>query len=135
MVNGKAALTARTKARQAKASLDAERAEQDRLVVDAATEFYEAADAVTTAQAAQAEAEQQRTASVVRLVELGQSDNQVATLCDLTTKEVRDLRRRAASAATAAPSPADAPSTQRPGTENLATEKPATDSTSAKAAA
>lgn len=94
MVNGKAVVTARAKARQAKAALDVERAKQDRLVVDAATEFYEAVDALTAAREAVAAAEQQQTKSVTRLSELGQTDEQVATLCGVAVKEVRDLRRR-----------------------------------------
>lgn len=98
MVNGKSAVAARTKARQAKAALDAQRAEHDRLVVDAATEFYEAADALAAAQAAVAAAEQQRMRSVARLSQLGQTDDQVATLCDLPVKDVRELRRRSAAA-------------------------------------
>lgn len=107
MVNGKAAVAARAKARQAKAALDVERAVQDRLVLDAATEFYEAADALMAAREAVAAAEQQRAKSVTRLSELGQTDEQVATLCGVPVKEVRDLRRRLSTDASTAAPPAD----------------------------
>src|SRR6478735_9578313 len=95
MVKASEAMSARARARQAKAELDAQRAEQDRLIVDAATEFYEAVEALVAAQAAAAAADEQRTASVGRLTELGQTDGQIATLCGLGIKEVRELRRRA----------------------------------------
>lgn len=95
MVKASEAMSARARARQAKAELDAQRAEQDRLIVDAATEFYEAAEATAAAQAALVAAEQKQTEAVARLVELGQTDTQIATLCGLNVKEVRDLRRRA----------------------------------------
>lgn len=96
MVKASEAMSARARARQAKAELDAQRAEQDRLIVDKTTEFYEAAEALAAAQAAAAAAEQQRSTAVARLVEIGQTETQIATLCGLTAKEVRDLRRRAA---------------------------------------
>jgi cell division protein FtsL len=110
MVKASAAISARARARQAKAELDAQRAEEDRLIVDAATEFYEAAEALEAAQTAAAAAEQLRMRSVTRLVELGQSDTQISTLCGIAAKQVRDLRRSAAQA-----SPTDAPKpSQRP---------------------
>lgn len=95
MVKASEALSARARARQAKAELDAQRAEQDRLIVDATTEFYEGAEALAAAQAAATAAEQMRSTAVARLKELGQTETQIATLCGLTVKEVRDLRRRA----------------------------------------
>src|SRR6478735_8524588 len=95
MVKASEAMSARARARQAKAELDAQRTEQDRLILNAATEFYEAAEALAAAQAAAVTAEQQETVSVARLVELGQTDTQIATLCGIGIKEVRELRRRA----------------------------------------
>lgn len=107
MVKASEAMSARARARQAKAELDAQRAEQDRLIVDAATEFYEAAEALVAAHAAAFAAEESRTASVVRLVELGQTETQIATLCGIPAKEVRELRRRAAAAKQQKDAPAE----------------------------
>ncbi|MFP5284074.1 MAG: hypothetical protein ACLGIF_11565 [Actinomycetes bacterium] len=93
MVKSQEALSARVRARRAKAELDARRAEQDRLTLDAATAFYEAAEALVAAQAAVAAADQRRAESVTRLAELGHGDEQIATLCGISVKDVRDLRR------------------------------------------
>lgn len=113
MVKAAEALSARARARQAKAELDVQRAEQDRLIVDTATEFYEAEEALVAAQAAAAAAEQARSTAVARLVELGQTDTQIATLCGIAAKDVKELRRRAAAAKqspkTKAPEAASAP--------------------------
>jgi hypothetical protein len=98
MVKASEAMSARVRARQAKAQLDAQRAEQDRLIVDAATEFYEAGEALVAAQAGAVAAEERRTKSVARLLELGQTDDEVAVLCGIAVKEVRELRRLAAAA-------------------------------------
>lgn len=98
MVKAAEAMSARARARQAKAELDVQRAEQDRLIVDTATEFYEAAEALVAAHAAAVAAEESRSTAVARLVELGQTDTQIATLCGIATKDVKELRRRAAAA-------------------------------------
>lgn len=103
MVKGTAAVSARARARAAKAVLDARRAEQDRLVVDATTSFYEGVAALEAAQAALAAAEQQRAAAVGVLAGLGQSDEQIGVLCGLDVKDARDLRRLAASGEEAVP--------------------------------
>ena len=108
MVKSADAVSARARARQAKAQLDAQRAEQDRLVLDATTAFYEAAEALAEARAAVATTEQQKAGSVAKLAGLGQTDDQIATLCGITAKEVREVRRLAA-AATANGSRASSP--------------------------
>lgn len=99
MVKSAAAMSARARARQAKAQLDARRAEQDRLVLDATTAFYEAVEALSEARAAVVAAEQRRAGSVAKLAGLGQTDDHIATLCDITAKEARDARRLSPTAA------------------------------------
>lgn len=103
MVKAQEAMSARARARKAKAELDAKRAERDRKIVDAATEFYEGAEAWDAAQAAVAAAERQRIEAVAKLVELGQTTDEIAALCGLGAKEVRELRKAAGSK----PSPSD----------------------------
>lgn len=130
MVKGTAAVSARARAREAKAVLDARRAEQDRLVVDAATNFYEGAAALEVAQAAAAAAEQRRVAAVGVLAGLGQTDEQIGVLCGLDVKDVRDLRRVAASVEASGPDKAaEAPAGDKPA------EAPADDQTRTDAAA
>lgn len=107
-------MSARARARQAKAELDVQRAEQDRLIVDTATEFYEAAEALVAAQAAAVAAEESRSTAVARLVELGQTDTQIATLCGIAAKEVKELRRRAAATKQAAKAKAPETATVTP---------------------
>lgn len=96
MVKAAEAMSARARARQAKAALDAERAAQDRMIVDKTTNYYEAAEALEAAQVAVVAAEQTRQSAIWSLSELGQTDEQIAVLCGLTTKEVREVRRRVA---------------------------------------
>ena len=96
MVKASEAMSARARARQAKAALDAERAEQDRMIVDTTTEYYEAEEALEAAQVAVRDAELTRQRAIWGLSELGQTDEQIAVLCGLTTKEVREVRRRVA---------------------------------------
>lgn len=99
MVKSAEAMSARARARQAKAQLDAQRAEQDRLVLDATTAFYEAVEALADARAAVVATEQRRAGSVAKLAGLGQTDDHIATLCGITAKEVRDARRLTPAAA------------------------------------
>lgn len=87
-------VSARERARKAKAILDAARKEQDRQVVEATTAYFEAADAVEAAQRAVAVAEAERAAAVVKLGELDQSVVEVAALCGITETEVRALRKK-----------------------------------------
>lgn len=96
MVKTQDAMSARARARRAKAELDAQRAETDRQIVDAATEFYEGAEARHAALAAVTSAEQRQVDAVARLSQLGQSVDEIAALCGLTAKDVRELRKAAA---------------------------------------
>lgn len=123
MVKAAEELTARARARQAKAQLDVQRAEQDRLIVDAATQFYEAAESLAVAQAAAAAAELARTTAVTRLVELGQTDTHIATLCGIGVKQVRELRRGAKSQpkTNGSDPPATGPTVEEPTTQKSTT--------------
>lgn len=110
MVKTQDAMSARARARRAKAELDAQRAETDRQIVDAATEFYEGAEARDAALAAVTSAEQRQADAVAKLSQLGQSVDEIAALCGLTAKDVRELRKVAGGAKTAKdlqPEPAD----------------------------
>lgn len=107
MVKAQEALSARARARRAKAELDAQRAETDRQIVDAATEFYEGAEARDAALAAVATAEQRRVDAVSRLSELGQSVNDIAALCGITVKDVRELKKAASGTKTVEDPPAE----------------------------
>lgn len=110
MVKASEALSARARARQAKAELDAQRVERDRLIVDATTAFYEADESLAKARAAAEMAEQQRAATVGQLFDLRQTEAEVATLCGLGIKEVRELRRKAAATKQSSATDADDPS-------------------------
>ncbi len=95
-------MSARARARKAKAELDARRAEQDRRILDATTEFYDAAESRAAAQDSLAAAVDAQAASVSKLVELGQTIDEIAVLCGIPQKEVRELRKSRRAPATAA---------------------------------
>lgn len=87
---------ARRKAREAKARLDAERAEHDRKVEQATTEYYLAHADVERLQADLDTATTRRAARVQALLDLGETPDHVATLTGLTTREVSAARKTAA---------------------------------------
>ncbi len=91
-------VTARERARAAKAVLDAERRDHEKAVEDATTTYYEAQDAHDAAAAALEDADTARGAAVQSLLDLGEPPAHVAVLVGLTTTEVRKLKRTAAAA-------------------------------------
>ncbi len=86
-------VTARERARAAKAVLDAECRDHEKSVEDATTTYYEAQDARDTAIAALEEADTARGAAVQSLLDLGEPPARIAVLVGLSVAEVRKLRR------------------------------------------
>jgi len=86
-------VTARERARAAKAVLDAERRDHEKSVENATTTYYEAQDARDTAIAALEDADTARGAAVQSLLDLGEPPARVAVLVGLSVAEVRKLRR------------------------------------------
>ncbi len=89
-------VTARERARAAKAVLDAERHDHEKAVEDATTTYYEAQDARDAAATALKDADTARGSAVQALLDLGEPPARVAALVGLTTTEVRKLKRTAA---------------------------------------
>lgn len=88
-------ISARERARAAKARLDAEERDHQKLVEDAVVSYYEGDDARDAAHEALAAAETARAAAVNTLAELGESVTRIASLTGLDTTEVRKLKRTA----------------------------------------
>ena len=86
-------VTARERARLAKATLDAERASREKRIEDAATEFYVAADQRDGALAKVTEAESAMSRAIASLVTQDESVERIAALCGIQTSEVRRLRK------------------------------------------
>lgn len=87
-------MQARDRAVKRKALLDAERAKTDELIVTAATKFIDAADAKTEAEEAISAAEVSMRAAVDELAKLGQTNKQIATLCEIDEGQVRVYKKR-----------------------------------------
>ncbi len=85
-------VTARERARAAKAVLDAERRDHEKAVEDTTT-YYEAEDARDTAITALEAADTARGVAVQALLDLGEPPARVAVLVGLTAAEVRKLKR------------------------------------------
>jgi hypothetical protein len=86
---------ARRRAREAKARLDAERAEHDRKVEQATTDYYLAHAEVERLQGELEAATAARDAHVRALLDLGETTDRVATLTGLPTRDVAAARRAA----------------------------------------
>jgi uncharacterized iron-regulated protein len=95
-------VTARERARLAKATLDAERATREKRIEDAATEFYVAADQRDGALAKVSEAESAMSRAIASLVTQDETVERIAALCGIQTSEVRRLRKLSADTASAA---------------------------------
>ena len=95
-------VTARERARLAKATLDAERATREKRIEDAATEFYVAADQRDGALAKVSEAESAMSRAIASLVTQDESVERIAALCGIQTSEVRRLRKLSTDTARAA---------------------------------
>jgi len=85
-------VTARARARAAKAKLDAQQRDHERLVEDAVTAYYDADDQRTAALAALAAADNGRATAVTTLAELNETPQRIAVLVELSTTEIRKLR-------------------------------------------
>lgn len=86
-------VSARERARTAKARLDAQRADREKRVEDAATDFYTASDLRDEALAEIARREQEMAEAIDTLQTDGENFERIAELCGTTTSEVRRLRR------------------------------------------
>ena len=95
-------VTARERARLAKATLDAERATREKRIEDAATKFYVAADQRDGALAKVSEAESAMSRAIASLVTHDETVERIAALCGIQTSEVRRLRKLSADTASAA---------------------------------
>lgn len=86
-------VVARERARAAKAKLDAERAERDKKIEAAATDFYVAAGLVEDLEQQIEDARGSMSAAVVALGDLGEPVDRIAALCGVTAPEVRALKK------------------------------------------
>lgn len=87
-------VSARERAREAKARRDAERVARDKEILAAAQSFYEASDAAETARDALEEAESAKAQVIEQLGTLGEQTAAIAQLCSISESEVRALRKR-----------------------------------------
>jgi hypothetical protein len=101
-------VTARERARLAKATLDTERASREKRIEDAATQFYAAADQRDGALAKVTEAESAMSRAIASLVTQDETVERIATLCGIQTSEVRRLRKLGTDTASAATASASA---------------------------
>jgi hypothetical protein len=101
-------VTARERARLAKATLDAERASREKRIEDAATQFYAAADQRDGALAKVTEAESAMSRAIASLVTQDETVERIATLCGIQASEVRRLRKLGTDTASAATASASA---------------------------
>lgn len=88
-------ISARDRARAAKAKLDADERDHQKLVEDGVIAYYEAEDAQEAAVDALAAAETARAAAVNTLSELSETVSRIAILTGLDASEVRKLKRTA----------------------------------------
>ena len=95
-------VTARERARLAKATLDAERATREKRIEDAATEFYAASDQRESALVKVSEAESAMSTAIASLVTQDETVERIAALCGIQASEVRRLRKRGTDTASAA---------------------------------
>ena len=97
MATSKAKIAARSRAREAKAKLDAAREARERTIEQVTTNYYLAAAEAADARDALVDADTKRGVAVVELLELDLPVDQIAALCDLEAKEVRALAKQARS--------------------------------------
>ncbi|VXB97100.1 MULTISPECIES: hypothetical protein [Bacteria] len=89
----------RERARQRRAELDAERAQRDAAIEDAASTFFDANDARDELLAKLDAIDLDRALAIQALVELKETNPRIAQLLDIPAAEVRRLRELGASAA------------------------------------
>ncbi len=95
-------VSARERARAAKARLDAQRAEREKRIEDAATVFYEATDRRDVALAEVTVQENAMAQAVMALQADGETVERIAELCGTSPAEIRRLRRLLSPAGSAA---------------------------------
>lgn len=95
-VKSSIAAAARDKARSAKAALDAQREEQDRLVEAATTDFYIAVEEAEVARTEVLAAEERQGEALRRLVALGEDNETISALTGAAMTVVRSARKSAA---------------------------------------
>lgn len=88
------AAAAREKARSAKAALDAQRAEHDRLLEEATTEYYVAVEEAENARSEVVAAEDRQVQALRRLVNAGENNETIAALTGATLTAVRSARKK-----------------------------------------
>lgn len=86
-------VSARERARVAKAERDAKRRLHDKSVMEETQNFYKAEDAAEVARAALDQAELDRATAVSALAELGETVADIATLCGISASDVRALKK------------------------------------------
>ncbi|VXC49017.1 conserved hypothetical protein [Bacillus mycoides] len=89
----------RERARQRRAELDAERAQRDAAIEDAASTFFDANDARDELLAKLDAIDLDRALAIQALVELKETNPRIAQLLDIPAAEVRRLRELGAGAA------------------------------------
>ncbi|MGL5829876.1 MAG: hypothetical protein ACRC0L_09955 [Angustibacter sp.] len=93
---GAGKISARERARSAKAELDAQRAEREKKIEDAAANYYEAEDAIREADEARSLAQLRAAQAIAELIDVhDEPADRVAALCGLTVPKVRALRKQA----------------------------------------
>ncbi len=100
--SGAGKVSARERARAAKAKLDAEQRDHEKLVEDAVTAYYDAEDKRAAAAAALAAADTARAAAVKTLTDLNEPPKRIAALVGLSPVEIRKLRRTTTTTTTTA---------------------------------
>ena len=106
--SGAGKVSARERARAAKAKLDAEQRDHGKRVEDAVTAYYDADDQRSAAVAALDTADHNRATAVKTLTDLNEPPKRIAALVGLSTAELRKLRRLLAGATTTAEEDGDA---------------------------
>ena len=95
MGNGRGSLSARQRAREAKAQLDKERAEREAKIEALAVSFYDGQDSADKAAVLLAQATTARAKAIAELGELKLGVDEIATLCGISATEVRAYRKQA----------------------------------------
>lgn len=92
-VKSSIAAAAREKARSAKAALDAQREEHDRLVEEATTEYYVAIQEAEDARSEVVAAEERQVQALHRLITAGETNETIVALTGATATTVRAARK------------------------------------------
>lgn len=93
MATGRRAVSARQRAREAKAAFDRDRVEREKKIENLVMSYYVADDAEQAAQEALEAATRDRAQTVRDLEALGLATKHIALLCGIEAADVRALRR------------------------------------------